>query len=233
MRDRGGAVTAALDVLYEDNHLVAAGKPPGLLTQSSGRDEDSLEERAREWVRVRRDKPGNVFLHAVHRLDRDVSGVVLFAVTGKALSRINEQMRQRRVRRVYHALVSGAPPAEAGRLEHWLAHRRHRAEVVAAGAPGARRCELTYRVLARRGGVSLLEVELETGRYHQIRAQLADAGCPILGDDRYGNREPGPAGGIGLHHRRLELEHPVRREPLVIEAPYPAGWPADLRDRVS
>lgn len=229
MTPAGPAPAPELEVVYEDNHLLAVCKPAGLLTQPSGTAEDSLETRAREWVRVHRHKPGNVFLHAVHRLDRDVSGVVLFAVTGKALSRINEQLRRGAVRRIYHALVADAPPQEAGRLEHWLAHRRHRAEVTTSEARGARRCALAYRTVARRGGVSLLEIELHTGRYHQIRAQLAASGCPVLGDDRYGSGKPWPAGGIGLHHRRLEIEHPVRREPLILEAPYPQGWPAELR----
>lgn len=214
----------ALAILFEDNHLLAANKPPGLLTQPSGRREDSLEARAKEWIRRTKAKPGAVFLHAVHRLDRDVSGVVLFARTSKALSRLQEQMRGRRVVKIYHALVEGLPPHEAGVLEDWLTHGTHRAHVAKPDTRDAKLARLEYRCLRHDDGRTLVEVQLETGRYHQIRAQLAAAGCPIAGDARYGSRHPTP-GRIALHHRRLEIEHPVRKEPVSIEAPYPAGWP--------
>jgi len=224
----GAGVTVpppGLDVLLEDNHLLAANKPPGLLTQPSGRDEDSLESRAKEWVRVAKAKPGAVFLHAVHRLDREVSGVVLFARTSKALGRLQEEVRARRVVKVYHALVEGMPPDERGVLEHWLAHGSHKARVVRAGARDGKLSRLTYRCLRHVDGLVLVEVGLETGRYHQIRAQLAAAGCPVAGDGRYGSRAPTP-GRIALHQRRFEIAHPVRGGIAAIEAPYPAGWPA-------
>jgi 23S rRNA pseudouridine1911/1915/1917 synthase len=217
-------VTAEVVVLFEDNHLLAANKPPGLLTQPSRSEVDALETRAKEWVRRAKDKPGAVFLHAIHRLDRDVSGVVLFARTSKALSRLNEAIRSRRVEKIYHALVEGLPPEEAGVLEHHLAHGSHTAKVVSATAHGAKRATLAYRALRHVDGLTLVEIRLETGRYHQIRAQLAAAGCPIAGDGRYGSRRPTP-GRIALHHRRLTIAHPVTKADVVIEAPYPAGWP--------
>lgn len=224
------AAAAAVEILFEDNHLLALNKPPGLLTQDSGRDEDSLEARAREYVRRSRGKPGAAFLHVVHRLDRAASGVVLCATTSKALARLNEAVRRRQVHKLYHAIVQPGPGHEAAELQHWLAHDEHRARVAEPGTEGARQCRLRYRVLARRGEAALLEIDLDTGRYHQIRAQMAAIGCPVLGDGKYGGRRieltAGDApGGIALHHRRLEIEHPVRRAPLRIEAPYPAGWP--------
>lgn len=222
---RGGT---ALDVLLEDNHLLAANKPPGLLTQPSGRSEDSLEARAKEWVRHAKGKPGAVFLHAVHRLDRDVSGVVLFARTSKALGRLQEEVRGRRVVKTYHALLERMPPAEDGILEDWLVHGEHRARVVPAGHGGAKLGRLEYRVLKHLGEVVLVEIRLETGRYHQIRAQLAAAGCPVAGDGKYGSRAPTP-GRIALHHRRFEIRHPVRDVTVAIEAPYPKGWPSQGR----
>jgi len=219
-----------IEVLFEDNHLLAINKPAGLLTQDSGRGEDSAEERARRYVKETRNKPGTVFLHVAHRLDREASGIVLCATTSKALARLNEQMRARSVRKLYHAVVElpttgrGEPPAEHGELVDWLAHDDHRARIAAAGTVGAQECRMCYRVLARGDGIVVLEIDLKTGRYHQIRAQLAAAGWPILGDRRYGG-PPCDMAGIALHHVRLELEHPVRRTPLVLEAAHPDTWP--------
>lgn len=214
-----------VEVLHEDNHLLALNKPPALLTQDSGRGEDNLESRARHYLRESRNKPGEAFLHAVHRLDREASGVVLCATTSKALTRLNEQVRKRRVHKLYHAVVQPAPADDAAELVHWLAHADHRAVVTAPGGDDARECRLRYRVLWRDGGRALLEIDLQTGRYHQIRAQLAAVGCPILGDARYGGSADW-AVGIALHHRRLQVEHPVRQQPLTIEAPYPSNWRA-------
>jgi 23S rRNA pseudouridine1911/1915/1917 synthase len=219
-----GVDFAPLAVLLQDNHLLAANKPPGLLCQPTEREADSLESRAREWVRRAKDKPGNFFLHAVHRLDREASGVVLFARTSKALSRLNEEIRGRRVEKTYHAWVEGLPPAEEGVLTHWLVHGEHSARIAREGAPGAKRASLAYRALRRVEDLTLLEIRLDTGRYHQIRAQLAAAGCPIAGDGRYKSREPTP-GRILLHHVRLAFVHPVRKERVVIEADYPSAWP--------
>lgn len=216
-------------ILYVDNHLLAVNKPAGWLTQDSGTGLPNLEDWAREWVRVDKQKPGNVFLNAVHRIDRAVSGVVLFARTSKALARLNEDIRQRQCTKIYHARVEGTPRQETGELVHWLAHEDRRAVVVREGARDARRAVLRYRTLASDPTTALLEIDLETGRYHQIRAQLAAIGCPIAGDSRYGAHEAASDGTIALHHVYLEFMHPVVREMICIRAPYPAtSWWGDL-----
>jgi 23S rRNA pseudouridine1911/1915/1917 synthase len=215
----------ALDILYEDNHLLAVNKPAGLLTQPSGTSADSLETQAKAWVKQAKDKPGEVFLHAVHRLDRPASGVVLFARTSKALTRMNEEMRTRNILKVYYAVVTGELPAQGGTLAHLLRHSSHRSVEAAPAEQASKPSLLTYRVMKRLGGLSLVEVVLETGRYHQIRAQLAAVGCPILGDTRYGGRTWQSRDGIALHHRRMEFVHPTLKTSVRVTAPYPALWP--------
>ena len=215
-------------ILYEDNHLIAMNKPAGMLTQPSGRTEDSLEDRAKEWIRLSKGKPGEVFLHAVHRLDRPVSGIVLFARTSKALGRMNEQQRLREVRKIYHAVVTTDLPAGEGTLKHLLRHSRMRSLEAQGHEEGARECTLHYRVIERASGMTLIEITLETGRYHQIRAQLAASGCPVLGDDRYGGRPMKGIGGIALHHARMEFTHPTARTMTTIRAPYPESWPLKI-----
>lgn len=208
-------------VLHADNHLLAVNKPAGSLTQDSGTGLRNMEDWAREWVRVDKNKDGNVFLNAVHRIDKAVSGVVLFARTSKALSRLNEDIRKRNCKKIYHALVEGAPEKPSGELIHWLSHEHHRAEVCREGRAGAQRAVLRYRTLKQLGRLTLLEVDLETGRYHQIRAQLAGIGCPIAGDEKYGAKQVSKQKDIALHHARLEVTHPTTREPVIIQAPYP------------
>jgi len=212
------------DVLYEDNHLLAANKPAGLLTQPSGRTMESLEDRTRAWIRHTGSKTGNVFVHAVHRLDRPTSGVVLFAKTSKALSRMNEQQRMRKIRKVYHAVVTGRLPLEEGTLSHTLRHSRMRSVVSKPFEAGAKECSLRYRVIGHSGRLTLVELELVTGRYHQIRAQLGASGCPVLGDVAYGGTPQPEIGGIALHHVRMEFEHPTKKTLLCIRAPYPRSW---------
>ncbi|MBN1826613.1 MAG: RluA family pseudouridine synthase [Candidatus Eisenbacteria bacterium] len=212
-------------ILFEDNHLLALAKPAGLLTQPSGTPCESLEERAKEYIRTSKGKRGNVFLHAVHRLDRVVSGVVLFARTGKALSRLSEAQRERRFRKVYLALTDRRPPRPEGRLVHHLLHGNGRAEVSRAGEEGTRESVLSYQVIREKEGLFLLEIELHTGRYHQIRAQLAAEGMPILGDRKYGGTVPFAGGAIALHHALLEFDHPVGGAPVRIESPLPSAWP--------
>jgi 23S rRNA pseudouridine1911/1915/1917 synthase len=213
------------DILYVDNHLLALNKPAGLVTQPSGVHEDSLESRAKAWVKQTYAKPGDVFLEAIHRIDRPVSGVVLFARTSKALSRLNESVRERDLRKVYWAVVEGCPAPARGRLEHWLVHDSHHARVVPAGTPEARLATLDYAVVKSEGGQALVEVLLHTGRYHQIRVQLAHAGWPIVGDGRYGARTALPGAVIALHHREFTVVHPVKREALTFTAPRPDAEP--------
>ena len=214
-----------LDVLYHDNQMLAANKPSGLLTQPSGTDKDNLEDRSKTWIKEIKNKPGNVFLHAVHRLDQVVSGVVLFACTDKALSRLNADMRAHRFTKIYHAIVSGTPSQSKGSLRHFLTHDDYRAEIAHEGDPDARECLLDYQVLKQFDGKTLLEIQLHTGRYHQIRAQLSAIGCPILGDEKYGSKIRLSGGAIALHHARLTVMHPVSKAEIVIEAPHPDHWP--------
>lgn len=207
-----------MDILFLDNHLLAAEKPGGLLTQPSGTSDDSLEAQAKDFLQQRFCKPGAVFLQAVHRLDRPVAGIVLFARTSKALSRLNQSSRQGDFRKIYLARVEGRPPQSSAVLEDWLVHDDFRARAAAAGSAGARLCRLQYTVLAESRGSSLLEIILETGRYHQIRAQLARLGNPILGDTRYGARQGWLPDAIALQHYRLSFRHPVSQEEITLQA---------------
>ncbi len=213
----------APEPLHLDNHLLVLDKPWGLLTQPSGTGEDSLETRGKAFLKERFQKPGEVFLEAVHRIDRVVGGVVLFARTSKALSRLNEAQRNHGIHKTYRALVWGAPgrlPGPEGELEHWLAHGGHSARLARPRDPDARECRLRYRVLEVRPKATLLEIDLLTGRYHQIRAQLAAAGVPICGDDKYGapaeSRPLAPGGGIALLSWGLSLTHPVSKGELTL-----------------
>jgi len=228
-----------LDVLYEDNHLLAVNKPAMLATMGVGDDRPSLLAQAKAFIGRKYSKPGNVYLGVVSRLDAPVTGVVLLARTSKAARRLTEQFRARSVEKTYWALVEGNVDPLAGRLRHFLRkdERHRRMHVTAPGAPGAQQAELTYRVLADSdaprlsSGVSatMLEVHLLTGRKHQIRVQLADAGFPIVGDRKYGSRQAFPR-GIALHARRLVVEHPVRKISLTIEAPRPPSWQGFFAD---
>ena len=201
-----------VDVIYCDNHLLVLDKPGGLLTQPSGTLEDSLESRGKQWLKSEFGKPGGVFLEAVHRIDRAACGIVLFARTSKALSRLNASMRAGECEKTYLALVEGLPPAGKGRLEDWLVHGDHEAVAVPAGTLGGKLAVLDYEVVGAGPAGTLLRVRLGSGRYHQIRVQLARAGLPILGDQRYGARRPWIAAGIALQHCRLRLPHPVTRQ---------------------
>ena len=216
---------ASLEILYEDNHLLALNKPAGLLTQPSGKTEDSLEAQAKAWIKQAKDKPGEVYLHAVHRLDKPVSGIVIFARTSKALSRMNEQMRGKSIIKVYHGVVTNDLPGPHGTLMHHLKHSRMRSVVASPQEPGSRQSLLTYRIINRFKTLILVEIILETGRYHQIRAQFGAAGFPILGDVHYGGEKWTLTGEIALHHKKMEFMHPTLNSQIKIEAPYPSVWP--------
>jgi len=218
-----------MEILLLDNHLLAANKPAGLVTQPSGAHADSLESRAKAWLKQELAKEGNVFLEAVHRIDRPVSGVVLFARTSKALARLNASQRDKDCTKTYLAIVTGEPARPDGRLTDTLVHDPHRARIVPADHADGKRAMLDYRVLATASGRSLLRINLLTGRYHQIRVQLAHAGWPIVGDTAYGSRERLPDGTIALHHWELRVPHPVGDHDICrIVAPVPpvAPWSA-------
>lgn len=214
-------------IVYEDNHLLAVDKPAGWLTQPSGTDQDSLESFCKQWLKEKYQKPGNVFLVPVHRLDKPVSGIVLFAKTSKALSRLNASIREKNTKKVYFAWVEGCPTPLEASIEHYLIHGDFQAVVADPSSKEAKRARLHYRVLNSNFGLlcaqvkntSLMEIELETGRYHQIRAQLSAIGHPIIGDDKYGSSQPFERGCIALHHQRLEIPHPIHDELLCLESP--------------
>ncbi|MBA3238694.1 MAG: RNA pseudouridine synthase [Parachlamydiaceae bacterium] len=201
-----------LEVLYVDNHILLVNKPAGLATQPSPTSDESLESLCKEWVKEQYKKPGNVFLHAIHRLDKPVSGIVLFARTSKALSRLNESMREHEMQKVYIALVEGHLKDSEGRLEHYLVHGDHIAHLGTEKTAGAKRASLKYIVKERKGDCSLLEITLETGRYHQIRAQMAAIGHPVVGDTKYGSFKVYPNQGIALCHARFSFPHPISKE---------------------
>ena len=205
--------------LFLDNHLLVLDKPGGLLTQPSGTDGDSLERQAKQYIAETFQKPGAVFLEAVHRIDKAACGIVLFARTSKALSRLNDTMRRNLCRKTYRAILQGIPPQQKGTLEDWLVHDDFHAEVVAPKTQGARLCRLDYTVLKTlQGGRCLVEINLQTGRYHQIRAQFAHRRCPIVGDVKYGAPKAFQDGAIALQHFRLTTPHPTRDEVVTAES---------------
>jgi 23S rRNA pseudouridine1911/1915/1917 synthase len=228
---RGGSCTLAppfcplLEILYEDNHLLALDKPAGLATMGAVADAPSLINQAKLYLKERYQKPGNVYLGVVSRLDAAVSGAVLFARTSKAAARLTEQFRSHSVEKTYWALVAGSINPPQGEWIDWVYKDDAQMRMMVASGPGgsAQEAVLRYRQLRPVGPHWLVEVELVTGRKHQIRLQLASRGRAILGDRKYGSAQPFPA-GIGLHSRRLVFEHPTRHEPLELVAPLPRCW---------
>ena len=205
------------DLKLCDNHLLVLIKPAGMLTQPDESSSPSLQEKGKKWIKKHFEKPGNVFLEPIHRLDKPVSGIVLFARTSKALSRLQAMMRERQIRKTYYAWVEGHVVKEEALLEHFLTHDSHCARVVTATHPEAKKAVLAYRVVERGDKGTLLEIDLHTGRYHQIRAQLAAIGHPVIGDQKYGSKRLIEGGRILLHHGKLECKHPVTQLSLILE----------------
>jgi 23S rRNA pseudouridine1911/1915/1917 synthase len=225
-------MTQSLVVLYEDNHCLAVAKPAPMLTQAPV-GIPSLEAQVRDYLKERYQKPGRIYLGIPHRLDRPVSGVVLFARQTKSAQRLAVQFRNRQVRKIYWAAVEGAVEPAEGLWEDWLLKLREeaRAERVTAGTPAARHASLRYRRLAANAAATLLEIQPDTGRMHQIRVQAAARGWPIVGDSLYGAKTAfGPAAEasrdriIALHARSLTFLHPIRYEPITVAAPLPDVW---------
>lgn len=214
-----------MEVLYEDNHIIVVNKRAGEIVQGDKTGDEPLGESIKQYLKEKYAKPGNVYLGVVHRLDRPVSGVVLFARTSKALPRLNKMFStHEQVQKTYLAIVCSRPRQEAGTLTHWLT-RNEKANVARAydrEVPGSKKAILDYRLIASSDRYFLLEVHLHTGRHHQIRCQLAAMGCPIKGDLKYGAPRSNPDGSISLHAYELRLEHPVSHQILDIKAPLPA-----------
>ena len=211
------------DILFEDNHLIVVNKRCGDLVQPDPNGDSALENEIKAFIKVRDNKPFDVFLGVVHRIDRPVSGVVLFAKTSKALARMNEMIRGGQISKKYWAVVENRPQAESGELIHYILRdgKSNRSYCYNTPKGDAKRAVLRYAVLGASERYTLVEVELLTGRHHQIRAQLSKIGCPIKGDLKYGAKRSNPNGGISLHSRSMSFIHPVRKENITIEAPVP------------
>ena len=212
-------------VVYEDNHLLCVSKCPGEIVQGDKTGDEPMSEALKAWLKEKYNKPGNVYLGVIHRLDRPVGGLVLFAKTSKALSRMNELFRTGDVSKRYWAVVTARPPKRSDTLEQYLVRNesQNKSYVARQGAatPGAKLARLSYRLLASGEHYHLLEIELHTGRHHQIRCQLAALGCPIKGDLKYGAPRSNPGGSISLLSRQISFTHPVSKEALTLTAPVP------------
>ena len=212
-------------IIFIDNHLIAVTKPAGLLTQPDRNTDESLIDQTRQWIKEKYNKPNNIFLGLVHRLDRNVSGVVLFARTSKAASRLSKQFREGTPKKHYRAIVLGKLKEEHTTLVHYLRKEKSlRATVFPRETSTAKRSELSYEVINALENKSLLEVSLSTGRFHQIRAQMAFIGHPIIGDVKYGAPEPLPNQEIALYAHKLVFSHPVSNEEITLTAPEPKTW---------
>lgn len=212
-----------LQVLYEDNHLLVINKPAGVLVQGDATGDKPLVDMAKEYIGEKYQKPGEVFLGVVHRLDRPVSGVVVFARTSKALERMNALFRNKETQKTYWAVVSSKPVPSEGTLVDWLVKDEKKNKTTAYNRehPEGQRSELHYKLLDSKRGYYLVEVNPITGRPHQIRVQLSSIGCPILGDLKYGSEILSPDGSIALHARKLSFIHPVKKEALTVTASLP------------
>lgn len=212
-----------MEVVYEDNHLIVVNKAVGELVQGDRTGDMALVETVRAYLKEKYSKPGNVFCGVVHRLDRPVSGLVVFAKTSKALERMNALFRDGKVRKTYWALTRNRPPEPEGRIEGYITTSQQGNKSYHSATPreGAKYAALSYRTLAQGERYTLLEINLETGRKHQIRVQLASIGCPIKGDLKYGDKRSNPDGGISLMARRIEFTHPVSGTCIDLTAPVP------------
>lgn len=213
------------EILYEDNHIIAVYKRSSDLAQGDKTGDESLDTEIKRYLAEKYKKTGEVFLGVVHRLDRPVSGVMLFARTSKALSRLNELFKTKQVKKIYLAIVRERPPDDEATITHFLKKNeaQNKTYVYDNEVKGSKEASLTYRLKGRSEKYYMLEVELHSGRHHQIRAQLAKIGCPIKGDLKYGYQRSNTDGGISLFARRLEFIHPVKKEAVTIIAHFPEG----------
>ena len=214
-----------MEVIYEDNHIIIVSKTSSEIVQGDKTGDTPLSETVKQYLKEKYHKPGNVFVGVVHRLDRPVSGLVVFAKTSKALARLNEMFKNGDVHKTYWAVVKNRPREPEATLEHYLVRneKQNKSYAYDREKPGAKKAILHYRLIGRSENYYLLEVDLKTGRHHQIRCQLAKIGCPIKGDLKYGFPRSNPDGSISLHARRVSFVHPVSKELIDVEAPLPGG----------
>lgn len=212
-----------MNVVYEDNHIIIVNKKSGEIVQGDKTGDKPLSDIVKEYIKEAYAKPGNVFLGVVHRLDRPVSGLVVFARTSKALSRLNDMFRTGDVHKTYWALTKNRPQQSEGTIGSWLVRneKQNKSYSYDHEKPGAKKAILKYKVIGASDNYTLIEVKLLTGRHHQIRCQLASIGCPIKGDLKYGAKRSNPDGSISLLARRVEFTHPVSKQPICVEAPLP------------
>ncbi|MHA6280329.1 RluA family pseudouridine synthase [Salinimicrobium sp. CAU 1759] len=232
MTDKIISTPQNLQVLYEDNHLIIVNKRPGDIVQGDKTGDVPLSEVVKKYIKIKYDKPGNVYLGVVHRLDRPTSGIVLFAKTSKALPRLNKLFKEKDAKKTYWAIVKNAPPKQEDTLVHFMKRnpKQNKSYAHIKEVPDSKKAILDYRVLKSLNNYFLLEIDLHTGRHHQIRSQLSAVGCPIKGDLKYGFDRSNKDGSIHLHARKLVFEHPVKKEKLEIIAPTPLDpiWKACL-----
>ena len=226
-----------MTVLYEDNHIIAVNKTCNEIVQGDKTGDTPLSEIVKAYIKDKYNKPGEVFLGVTHRLDRPTSGVVLFARTSKALTRLNEMFKSHeKIQKTYWAIVQNAPKQPQAKLENWLVRneKQNKSYVAKPGTKDAKLAVLTYSTIATSDNYTLLEIQLETGRHHQIRCQLAAIGCPIKGDLKYGAKRSNPDGGISLHAQKIAFIHPVSKQEICITAPVPNDklWRAITHDLV-
>jgi 23S rRNA pseudouridine1911/1915/1917 synthase len=209
-----------MEILYEDNHIIAVNKKPSEIVQGDKTGDIPLSEKVKDYLREKYNKPGNIFCGVTHRIDRPVSGVLLFAKTSKALARLNEMFRDKEVKKTYWAVVKEKPNPETGHLIHWLKknQQKNMSRAFEKETDGALKAELDYKLLASSDNYHLLEINPHTGRHHQIRVQLSAIGSPIKGDVKYGFRRTNEDASIHLHARKAEFIHPVKKEPVIIVA---------------
>ena len=212
-----------MEVLYEDNHIIAVNKAPGEIVQGDKTGDTPLVETVKAWIKEKYAKPGNVFCGVVHRLDRPVGGLVVFAKTSKALSRLNDMFRNGEVHKTYWAITRNLPPQQQAELTHWITtvERNNKSYASLSPKAGAKESRLAYRHIASGERYHLLEVNLMTGRKHQIRVQLSSIGCPVKGDLKYGDKRSNPDGSISLMARHIEFVHPVSGKTISLTAPVP------------
>ena len=212
-----------MKVLYEDNHIIVINKAAGEIVQGDKTGDKSLCDTMKAYIKEKYAKPGNVFIGLPHRLDRPVSGIVVFAKTSKALERLNNMFRVGEVKKIYWAITKNKPLVAEGELSHWILRneKMNKSFAYRKEVDGSKHALLNYRTLTSSDNYTLIEVELKTGRHHQIRCQLSAMGCPIKGDLKYGAKRSNPDGSISLHARYVEFVHPVSKQPIKITAPVP------------